>query len=100
MSPETAQTTTIALLTIPQVAAMGYGHPNSIRTWIADGKLRATRVAPHGRWGIDPADLEALGPQRPPHVDGSLTSTVAALVASWPRLTESTRQELQGLLIT
>jgi excisionase family DNA binding protein len=58
---------TTELLTVPEAAALAKVKPATIRTWIADGKLAASRVGRRHR--IRRADLDALAhddqPPRP-----------------------------------
>lgn len=82
------------LLTITQVSALGFGHPQTIRKRIYDGDVPAVRCGKIFK--IRRGDLvllyEALGP-------GSLASHLArTLMRSWPSLSEDRKAELRRLL--
>lgn len=53
-----SQPDTPALLTTAQVAARLAVDPSTVRRWIEDGRLPATK--PGGQHRIDPADLDEL----------------------------------------
>ena len=52
------------LLTVAEAAALAKVKPATIRTWIAEGKLAASRVGRRHR--IRRADLDALADDQPP----------------------------------
>lgn len=93
-----------ALLDVRDVAAMGYGHPQTIKSRIRRGEIPALMVG--AKYKIDRADLHLLGKRvgapRPTdsteQTSDDLDALASRVVASWPRLSPESKAELGRLL--
>ncbi|UGS28339.1 hypothetical protein K8F61_09360 [Microbacterium resistens] len=106
--------------TISQASKRGWGHPQTIRRRILDGRLRAEVIDDRGTYWIAEEDLEAsdlgrfrepaagakyidpeiAGEQAPPAAVSldELAIIAARVVSTWPRLSDERKAELGRLL--
>ena len=84
-------------LTLAESVALGYGAYQTLRGYIAAGKLPAVKIG--GRVKILRADLDALAvPIRPAQVE-DVEAAVARIVAAAPPLSESQIRQLGAAFV-
>ncbi|OZF44280.1 helix-turn-helix domain-containing protein [Rhodococcus sp. 14-2470-1a] len=87
---------------IQEVAERVGKHERTIRGYIEEGRLKAYRVGPRGRYRIKPADVEAMFSTEPKAVETTddVADHVARVLASAPPLTDAQRDRITSLLRT
>lgn len=96
-----ASTDSDPLLTVKEVAELGFGHPQTIRRYIRDGLLAAEQIDMRGTYGIRKSSLGELHPpagaQRTKDV---LDFHFAWVVRRFALLSADQRNELAARLAT
>lgn len=89
------QSTAEHYVTLQEAAALGYGAYQTLRKYIAEGRLPAVKIGK--RVKVLRSDLDALAvPVRPSAAD--VEAKIERLVEAAPPLTESQIRRLSGLL--